>query len=92
MEDKLKKWVILVENYDSTKPPGYFGNAVDPGEVVYSLAKIDGHGNIIEQQGQMTGFDHGWRLKMREALGNGSREKRETKPKEPAKYKAFKEE
>lgn len=81
------KWVLMAENYDSRK---FFNDACDPAEVVYRLAKINENGEIKELDGFVTGCQHGWIDRMKEAISNGVYEKHEVYPKKEPKYKAVK--
>ena len=84
-----RKWVILVENYDSSRPFSP-DNACDPAEVAYSLAEINEGGEILCREGSLQFRNHGWPERLKEALANGMFEKRMTKDATPAEYKAVK--
>ena len=86
----MNKWVLLVENYDSSKPPWSMGQAHDPLEVVYAIALIDDKGNILKKDGYIVNADHGICSRLKEALNNGLYESRELTPAKKAKYKAVK--
>lgn len=89
-KDNKPKWVLLVTNYDSSKPPWSSGQACDPLEVIYRLCLIDKEGKILRGDGYLTECEHGVLDKLREAVKNGIYERREVKPATGPIYRAVK--
>ena len=79
------EWTVIVLPEDYTDEPGR-STYCEPTEVVYQLVKVNDSGQVIDRDGTITGCQHGWMSRMREALAGKRRERKLIQKPQEARY------